>query len=122
MAVHMIELKCESALGVSDAEIEQAVGDWLGSHEEVLTNQRLSLRRIERQNSPSRLSGHWRFANSEDRATLLDGLETALGSATEWHRLRYHICDHDDSTSNRGGCSWDETLTREQGTVPSGLR
>lgn len=53
------------------------------------------------------------FDWSEDEELILDNLDQYLSSYCDWHRVGYHICDHDGETD---GCSWDQS--REDGSVP----
>lgn len=57
------------------------------------------------------------FEWSEDKSIILDQLDQYAAAYCDWHRLGYHVCDHDES--DRSGCSWDEI--RENGTVPSNI-
>jgi hypothetical protein len=59
-------------------------------------------------------SNLWRFEWSADKANLLDNLEGHVAARSNWYRIRWHECDHDEDA--RGGCSWDEIRTG--GTVP----
>lgn len=58
--------------------------------------------------------GDLTFEWSEDKAIIVDNINQYLRSYAPWHRLGYHVCDHDETT--RDGCSWDDI--REGGTPP----
>lgn len=57
----------------------------------------------------------WRFAWSADKEVLIANIDQYTAAYTNWHRIGYHVCDHDGE--NRSGCEWDEW--RESGTVPA---
>jgi len=59
--------------------------------------------------------GELAFDWNEDKAIILDNLDQYMASYCDWHRLKYHVCEHDEE--NGGACNWEET--RENGTVPS---
>ena len=99
----------------------QACEEWTSRYDEELTTQRLSLTRVTHGETTDHTTGYWRFAWHEDATTLLDDLETDLQSEADWYRLRYHSCQHDEDSSTRDGCSWDEAQTRDYGTVPAGV-
>jgi len=64
---------------------------------------------------PEYYSGELAFDWSEDKAFILDNLDGYLSSYCDWHRIRYHVCDHDATEPD--SCNWDEV--RESGTIPS---
>lgn len=98
-----------------------ACEDWVSRYSETLTTQRLSLTHVTPpgDTTSEHTTGYWRFSWSEDHQQLLDDLEADLQSEVNWYVIWYHECDHDDSASNRSGCSWSDT--REYGTVPDGI-
>jgi hypothetical protein len=68
-------------------------------------------------------AGLYRFDPNEHSATkLLDTFENSLRDPAKWYRVRYHVCDHDLSGDERGGCEWDrEEPPRMGGDVPTAL-
>lgn len=97
----------------------QACEDWATSYDEALETDRLSLTHVQpvEETDTEHTTGWWRFAWHEDATLLLDDLEADLQAEVDWYRLKYHVCDHDQS-EDRVGCSWDESETREFGTIP----
>lgn len=57
------------------------------------------------------LAFHW---DAEDKAIILDQLSQYAAAYCDWHRIGYHVCDHDAAESTP--CAWEST--RESGTVP----
>lgn len=57
------------------------------------------------------------FEWTEDKSIILDQINGYLSSYCDWHRIGYHVCDHDEQ--ERDGCSWDEV--REGGSVPDDI-
>lgn len=64
------------------------------------------------------VQANYRFIQDSAATSLLDDLESRLQSLQGglWYRIGYHDCNHDES--NRDGCTWDTTETRENGTIP----
>lgn len=121
MTVHMIRLWSEPPNNDTHlTNIRRECESWVSRYPETLTNQRLAVTHIPATPiSTAHTVGHWRFDSSADVNTLLTDLETSLQSVVSYYRIRYHACDHDDSSPS--GCSWDESQTREYGTVPEGI-
>lgn len=71
------------------------------------------LTQIEEPDSGEYYRGELAFAWSEDRAHILDNLDQYADAHTDWHRIGYHECTHDE---DGGPCDWDEQ--RESGDVP----
>lgn len=124
MSIHCIELVCDSN---ADAALVQPttgfIAVWLNNFTawEVpgQTNENVTLRDAqpalgipEHYRAPL-----WRFEWSESRALLLDNLEGHVSARTNWYRMRYHECFHDEDSPS--ACEWDEIRTG--GTVPSGV-
>ena len=102
--------------------MSSACENWAASYNEVLATQRLNLKHVPADEEglvPAHSTGYWRFEITTDANTLLADFEVALQSEVSWYRLKYHMCSHDES--NPGGCSWDESMTRDYGTVPAGI-
>lgn len=51
---------------------------------------------------------------AEDKAIILDQLSQYAEAYCDWHRIGYHVCDHDAAEPTP--CSWETTC--EAGTVP----
>ena len=122
MTVHMIQLYSEPANNDNHfTRMWSVCEDWAASYSETLQTQRLELTPItgEDDDVPEHTVGHWRFEMTTDANTLLADLETSLQGEVAWYRLKYHSCSHDETSGV--GCSWDETQTREYGTVPAGI-
>lgn len=122
MTVHMVRVWASERGNRTVGDVREACEAWVASYDETLETERLSI--IERpgtdtSDSPRHLTGYWRFVWGEDATALLGDLESALGPRTEWYRIRYHECDHDDPADARGGCAWGEA--RDSGTVPGGI-
>ncbi|MFP4218810.1 MAG: hypothetical protein ACLFR6_08245 [Salinarchaeum sp.] len=56
------------------------------------------------------------FDWSEDESIILDNLDDYAASYCDWHRIGYHVCEHDESDPTP--CSWDTDLGRKSGSVP----
>lgn len=122
MSTHMIRIWSEFPRNDNHFnKMHSACEDWVASYNEALTTQRFSLTRMTVSGDgvdADHTVGHWRFEWTEDVTTLLADLESALQSEVSWYRLRYHECVHDSS----GSCPpWDESMTREYGTIPAGI-
>jgi hypothetical protein len=61
--------------------------------------------------------GDFRFEQTNSKANIAQNFSTFVGVFTDWHRLAYHECTHDED--NRQPCSWDDLF--ESGTVPSDI-
>lgn len=116
----MIRVYCEPPKGDADTAIQNWVdnySEWTGdpvTHELVETNAAMD------DSGTTYLRGDWRFHDQGEAATdILDDLSSRLQSINSglWHRLGYHVCDHDEATAT--ACSWDQTL--EWGTVPNDI-
>lgn len=120
MTVHMIKIWSEYPNNDNHFNrMYQACEDWASNYAETLETQRLALTRFTADETTNHTAGWWRFEWHEDATPLLDDLESDLQSEVEYYRIRYHSCDHDEASGD--GCSWDESQTREYGTVPEGI-
>ena len=120
MTVHMIRVWSEYPNNDNHFNrMTSACENWVSNYSETLETQRLSLTRITDVESTNYTTGYWRFAWHEGATVLLDDLETGLQSEVEYYRIRYHSCSHDETAG--AACSWDESMTREYGTVPAGI-
>lgn len=122
MAVHMIRVWTEPPKNDNKFnQMQTTCEDWASSYAETLTTERLSLTWMLPADGVEveHAVGHWRFEWSEDLTTLLADLEAGLQNEVSWYRIRYHSCSHDENS--RTGCSWDESQTRDYGTVPGGI-
>lgn len=59
-------------------------------------------------------SGTLAFDWDEDKAHILDNLDGYAEAYCDWHRILYHVCDHDENPPTP--CSWEDV--RENGDVP----
>lgn len=116
----MVRVLCEPPKG----EAETAVNNWVSNYSEWTadpTEHTLTETNTAIDGSGTKyVRGDWRFERQGEDPTdiltdLSDRLQPIQGGL--WHRLGYHICDHDEET--RQPCSWDETA--EWGTVPSDI-
>lgn len=121
MTVHMIRAWSEPPNNDNHFQrMYQACEDWVNQYTEVLTSQRLALTHVHADTGGSEHTrGWWRFDWAEDATTLLADLESALQAEVGWYVIKYHHCDHDGSEDE--GCTWDESQTREYGTVPTDI-
>ena len=120
MTVHMVRVWSEYPNNDNHFNrMHQACENWVSNHSETLETQRLPLTRITDVETTNHTDGFWRFAWHEDAPTLLDNLESALQAEVDYYRIRYHSCSHDETSRHR--CTWDESMTREYGTVPAGI-
>lgn len=121
MVVHMIRVWSEPPKNDNHlTKMRSACEDWTGRYSETLTTDRLAIEHVHLEEAVSEhTTGWWRFEWHEDAVTLLNELESDLQNEVKWYRIRYHACDHDGS--DNGGCSWDESQTREYGAVPQGI-
>lgn len=125
MTVHMIRVY--SAPPKTDAHFQRmrrVCENWAMRYDETLKTDRMGLTHTTPSawgdmSASEHAMGQWRFAWHEDRAQLLSDLEAPLRSEVGWLKILYHSCDHDESTPT--GCEWDETETREYGSVPGDL-
>jgi len=120
MTVHMVRVFVEPPKG----NAESAVDNWVANYSEWTADpveHRLRKTTTELDGGgTTHLRGDWRFEDQgEDPTAILSDLSDRLGQFQGglWHRLGYHVCDHDDS--DRGGCSWDEVV--ESGNVPGDI-
>lgn len=123
MTVHMIRLYSEPPKNANHFDrMWTACENWVATYSEALQTDRLELTHITETDegaASEHTTGVWRFEMTADANTLLADLEADLQAEVNWYRLKYHSCDHDEST--QGGCSWDDTQTREFGTIPVGI-
>lgn len=124
MTVHMIRAWSEPPDNDDNLQqIRETCEDWVSRYDETLESQRLTIQHIipdPEENKDEHTTGYWRFVWAEDHTQLLDDLETDLQDVVSWYRLRYHECANDeDADETRPSCEWDDTETRDYGTVPS---
>lgn len=62
-------------------------------------------------------SADWRFAWSASKSVLLSNLTAYTASYAPWHRIGYHVCDHDSDTPV--GCAWNDK--DENGDIPADI-
>lgn len=123
MVVHTIELS--TATDVGEQTARDAVQGWVGNHTERLPEQNAGFT-AGNTAAPGETGGTdyyhalYRFDRAaDDKLELKDSLLNRLGQQVSWYRLRYHVCDHDEDAP--GGCSWDGSEERTDGTLPSDL-
>ena len=120
----MVRVWSENPPNYSVNEIRQACEGWASRYDETLTTEKLTITHAtggdEDSDFTEHLTGHWRFSWSENHTILLDDLETDLQEYVDWSRIKYHECEsfNESGVENPTPCSWDETETREFGTVP----
>lgn len=121
MTVHMVRLFIEPPKG----NAESAVDNWAQNHTEWADDPvEHSLTETETEidgDGTAYLRGDYRFIQEETPTSLLDRLESRLQSIQGglWYRIGYHACTHDEDDPQP--CSWDDSETRENGTVPSDI-
>lgn len=121
MTVHMVWIRTEPPKNDNHfVKMQTACENWVASYSETLQTNRLELAHFPAEDGlPEHTTGWWRFEMDADAETLLADLEADLQRETRWFRLKYHECSHDEAEP--GGCSFDESQTREYGTVPGGI-
>lgn len=117
MSVHMVQIVAENPSDTTLEDERTAVNDWIDSYSETLELQSGDLIETESVDGQQYLYGYWRFEISDDKTSLLDDAENALSGVVQWYRIKYHVCDHDES--DRSGCTWDDERTA--GSIPEGL-
>lgn len=121
MAVHMVRLYIEPPKG----DAETAVNNWVENHNEWTddpVDHTLAEVNTELDGSGTTyVRGDYRFVQDSTATDLLDDLEQRLGNLQGglWYRIGYHVCEHDED--NPGACSFDDSMTRENGTIPSDI-
>lgn len=128
MAVHCIQVRCDSLGNSPPDKVTQVIDNWVGRYTEVLSEQRHQASAVdERTDSdgsievPAHIEGLYRFTTAEDRAVVLDDLETELNSrgSISWALLTPHTCYHD--MKNPQGCTIDKSERRVIGEPPEEL-
>lgn len=118
MAVHMVRVFVELPKG----NAENAIQNWVDNYTEWTADpveHSLTETTTELDGGGTQyLRGDWRFIQNGETPTdmlrdLSDRLQSFQGGL--WHRLGYHVCDHDEGGS--AGCSWDQK--QEFGTIPT---
>lgn len=121
MAVHMVRLYMEPPKG----DAETAVNNWVENHNEWTddpVDHTLAEVNTELDGSGTTyVRGDYRFVQDSTATDLLDDLEQRLGNLQGglWYRIGYHVCEHDED--NPGACSFGDSMTRENGTIPSDI-
>ncbi len=125
MTVHMVRVLCEPPKGDAENAIQNWVEnytEWDGDTEEH------SISEINTQDDGSGvqyLRGDWRFVqNGEEPTNILGDLSERFQSVQGglWHRLGYHVCDHDEAVGTE--CppwddSHDDVEIEQWGDVPA---
>jgi len=120
MTVHMFRAVAAQPDGITEAQANQIVEQWLMDNtpwtEDPVPHE-LSLVDDPLTDAPVHFRGDVRFEASDDKVSLLDQIETDLSGIAPWYRIGYHACSHDED--NAHACSWDQQ--REGGTVPDSI-
>lgn len=121
MTVHMVWLRTEPPRNAAHfTKLQAACDTWTASYSETLLTHSLDITHVAADDGmPEHTTGWWRFEMTTDATTLLADLEAALQAEVAWYKIKYHRCSHDEAAP--GGCTFDETQTREYGTVPAGI-
>jgi len=118
MSVHSIKIVASKSISLDDAQMY--VEAWIDNHEfrSNVGYSDLGVVNTKMDGSGTDyFQGRWRFDFQEDKASLLDEIDQTLANYVDWHKVEYHICDHDDPS---GGCDSD-TVERSNGTIPDGV-
>lgn len=118
MVVHCLELITDT--GYAAASATSDLQTYRQNHSEVLDVQASDLATLNTQEDGSGTDYYhamFRFAWSEDLATLKSDAEAWPNANFTWWAWRYHQCDHDEAPENRTGCSW--SASNHGGTVPA---
>lgn len=122
MVIHCVDFACNQ--GAPEAFVgggNSHISNWLSNFN----------RWQQQQNDPPHLSdtgaetavltywkgGPWRFEWQHDKSAILNGIEGQAQAQCDWYRLRWHECDHQDSSND--GCGW--TDVRTEGAIPVGI-
>lgn len=122
--LHCIRIKTNSPGQAPPYRTTQVIDNWVGRYRERLPEQRQQAQGIEadpERGVPEHIVGLYRFASEEDRAAMLDDLETDLSDigAISWAVLQPHTCWHDEE--NDDGCIENTDERRTIGSPPEVL-
>ena len=121
MAVHLIQVKCETKPNITEQDLRTACETWAASYTEALSAYRLTIQRAYEPDIdvPAHYYGAWRFSWGGDYVAMINALETAISPRVSWARIDYHACTLDEDPTVRLGCTWDDA--RIIGTPPPGV-
>jgi len=112
----------ESPTERADRIHDRVLSNILGPYTEVLADQRMRPTVISAaypEIDTARIQCSYRFALTEDKAALMDAIESSVLGDAVWYQLRYHACEHDIQTGvGTTGCP-SPTVERESGSVPA---
>jgi len=94
----------------------------LGPYTEVLADQHVTPTVISAEYSEidtARIQFSYRFDLTEDKAAVMDAIESSVLGDAVWYQIRSHACEHDIQTGvGATGCP-SPTVERESGSVPA---
>jgi hypothetical protein len=67
----------------------------------------------------ARIQCSYRFALTEDKAAVLDAIESSVLGDALWYQIRSHACEHDIQTGVGLADCPSPTVERESGSVPA---
>jgi hypothetical protein len=113
----MFRVVAEKPSIISESQANQLVDQWLATYTpwaDDPTPHDISLIDDPLTDSPQYFHGDLRFERDSSMTTIREQIETDLAGVTDWYRVAYHQCTHDESEVT--DCSWDAVT--EYGTVP----
>lgn len=120
----MFRVLCDKPSGIDETQANQIVDQWLTDNTpwtDDPTPHEIRLVKGEITEQPEHFRGDVRFEFDDEKPELLEQIETDLAGITNWYRIGYHECSHDEG--NGGPCSWDNAIewTANNVTIPEGV-
>lgn len=124
MSVHMFRVFV-GAGPMSVSDLETRINDWVAANPEweadsadhTLTERNTAIDGT----GETYYAVDVRFREEDTKANLLQKLTDKLKDKTDWYRVGYHVCQHDET--NGGPCAWDDSAawTATGVRVPAGV-
>lgn len=117
MTCHTIQFKCSTAVNGDNQRLVNSIRNWAEGHSETKLEESIGPNKLEQIGSGiAYFALNKKFEDSDNEVSLISGLEKASKDKVEWYIIKYHLCNHDDSSNK---CSWD--IINKYGNPPSDI-